>query len=157
MNNKNNKQQQHRQQKSSIGISIDIDSSIDSGIGINSGIGSSISSWFSLAPFPTKTSSNNLLCSLAQKSPVLFLPFLPGSEQSLYFQVYLIRITLGVSSKENFVSTLNQPIPSQFKLLQGSEDFTVFYYGVSCFCQNKHFLQLFHCFFLLQYQSTTKF
>ena len=113
------------------------------------------------AQFPARTSSKHLLGSLALRSPISTISL--GSEQSPYFQVYLIRIILWVCSKENFQST-----PKSVSSI--TTDYTGFYmgfyhdfgivlrkfritltykgschvYGVSGFCQNKHRLQLFY-------------
>ena len=71
------------------------------------------------ALFLAITSSKHLLCSLAGKKSISTI--FTGIEQSLYFQVYLIIIILGVSSKEKFQSIPNQPVPS----LQITQCFTV--------------------------------
>ena len=65
-----------------------------------------------------------------RKSP--FLPFSLGSEQSLYFQVYLIRIILGVAVEGCFQSAPNQPVPSlqitrYFTVLRGISNHFDFY------------------------------
>ena len=96
----------------------------------------------------TSFSSEDQLWSLTQS---YFYHFNGISGQSLYFQVYLIRIVLQVSLEDCFskcsksAHSINYRSHGILSFYRNFEDFTMFYYykyGVRGFCQNKHFLRL---------------